>query len=291
MICSRVLDLVNQLLSDTPEAHNAISVWRLRYRKAAIGRHLCDGVAHVVPLLCLVVSEQATSALSRAFQQVACTSAHTQLVILVILPAELVHEDTQHQGTIHAAAGDDDVAALGERRGDGFGTEVHVRTHELDIRDLLACEHLAEALPPKLRDPVGDVVAHDASNLEVNLGLSAHHLQCVAAAQRVHAASIAYDFDALGLDLLGIVSQHCRDAQGEAHARILLPLLGQDRHRRLGKVVADEVATVPLVDKLLRRHVDVAPHRAVAADADGKGRSHGTSPARGCQEMGQKGMD
>mmetsp|Transcript_98947 Transcript_98947/g.262820 ORF Transcript_98947/g.262820 Transcript_98947/m.262820 type:complete len:270 (-) Transcript_98947:97-906(-) len=268
MICTRILDLVAELLSHAAKAHNAVCARRLCERERAVRVGLNNRVAHVVPLLILVVSEQAASALGRALDEVAGTSPHAELVILVRLPPKLMHEDAECQGTVHHTARDDDVCALGQGFRDGHGAKIGVCARELHVRHSLPGEHLLPASLPQLIDALRQVVPEDSANLHVDLGLLADRLQRIAASKWVHASRVDDYLDALLLQRLDVSGDHLDNRAGVPHALVLLPLTCQDCHRQLSQVVTHEVINIPLLDQLELRQRDIAPHGAEAADAD-----------------------
>mmetsp|Transcript_41752 Transcript_41752/g.129981 ORF Transcript_41752/g.129981 Transcript_41752/m.129981 type:complete len:619 (-) Transcript_41752:55-1911(-) len=266
MVCTRILDLVAELLGHAPEAHDTIGVRRLCEREGAVGVGLHNGISHVVPFLVLVVREEAAGALGGALDEVTGAGAHAELVVLVRLPPELVHEDAQRQRTVHHSASDDDVGAVRQGRRDGHRSKIGVRARELHVGHGLAGEHLLAAGLPQLTHALGEVVAKDSTNLHGDLGLLADRSQGVTAAKRVHASGIDDHLDALLLERLDVSANHLDDRTGIAHALVLLPLPREDGHGQLGEVVAHEVVDIPLVDQLVLRQGDVAPHGAEAAD-------------------------
>mmetsp|Transcript_949 Transcript_949/g.2851 ORF Transcript_949/g.2851 Transcript_949/m.2851 type:complete len:420 (+) Transcript_949:740-1999(+) len=225
-----VLDLVAQLLGNAPEAHDAVGARWLRERERPVRIRLHDGVAHVVPLLVLIVREEAAGALRGALDEVPGACAHAELVILVGPPAELMHEYAERECAVDDSPGHDNVAPLCKRCRNGDGAKVSVGTGELNVRHRLARVHLPPAGLAQLGHPVREVVPEDCTDLHRNLGLLADCLQGVSAANRIHAASVDNDFDTFLLERLDVRADHVHNCPCEAQPFVLLPLPREDCH-------------------------------------------------------------
>jgi hypothetical protein len=112
IVCG-VADLIQDLLRDARGCEDAAGVLRLRDGQGAVGGALGDGITDVVPAgNGLPVGKETSRYLRAALQQVAGETSCGEPVIVVLGPAELVHQNAERQGTVHAATGDDDVRAL-----------------------------------------------------------------------------------------------------------------------------------------------------------------------------------
>ncbi len=115
-----ITDLVEHLLTDGERSDEPTSCLRFGEDEAAIIAAFDDGKAHVVPAGHLVpVGCDAAGDLRAAFDEMAGKASRREAVIVVRRPAEGMHERAKGDGRIDAAAGDDDVGACFERRGDG----------------------------------------------------------------------------------------------------------------------------------------------------------------------------
>jgi hypothetical protein len=256
---ARVADLVEHLLAHGGRADQPAGAGRLGDDEAAVGAALGDGEAHVVPARNAgPVGVVAAGGLRAALDQVAGQAAWRQLVQVVGFPVEAGDQRRQRHRAVDAAAGDDDVGAGGQRRGDREGAEVGVGAHHLG-REGGAGEHLGRARGAHGLDLRHQVVAQHGGDLQVHaLGLRRSH-QRVAAGRRVDAAGVGDDLDAARLDLLH-QRLHGRDEVGRiALGRVLGLGADQQRHGDLGQVVEDQHVDVAALDQLRRGEFGVAP--------------------------------
>mmetsp|Transcript_112322 Transcript_112322/g.194773 ORF Transcript_112322/g.194773 Transcript_112322/m.194773 type:complete len:324 (-) Transcript_112322:223-1194(-) len=224
MICTRILDLITKLLGDAPEAHNAIGVGRLRQKERPVRIGFNNGISYVVPLLRLVVCEQATRALCRALNQVTSSCAHAELVILVCFPAKLVHHDAQDQCAIDYPAGNNNVHSLLERGSDRNGTEVCICTSKLLVGHLLTRIHFTSVRLPQRIHTVSQIVTIYSCDFQRNVCLLRYLFERVQAAHWIHASSIHDDLDVFLLQSLDVRAYHVNNRPGKACARIFPPL-------------------------------------------------------------------
>src|SRR5690606_36061921 len=105
----------------------AASVFRLGHDKTAIGADFHNGEAHVfVAWHLFPVGEVAAGTLGATFDNVAGQAALGQFVIVVPAPAELMNQRSQHHGTVHHPASEDDVGARLQCRHDARSTQIGV---------------------------------------------------------------------------------------------------------------------------------------------------------------------
>ena len=266
---ARVADLVEHLLAHGGGAHQPAGARRLGDDEAAFGAALGDREAHVVPAgHAGPIGVVAAGGLRAAFDQVAGEAALRQLVQVVGGPTEARDQRSQRHRAVHAASGDHDVGARGQRCGDGEGAQVGVGAHDLG-GESCAGEHLLRAGRAQRLDLRHQVVAEDGGDLQVHALGRGRSDERIAAGRRVHPAGIGHHLDAARLQLLHQGLHGGDEVRRVALRRIFRTGADQQRHRDLGQVVEDQHVNVAVLDQLCSGKLGVAPEAGGAADAQG----------------------
>src|SRR5690606_13304480 len=198
---TRVADFVEHLLADGEWGDQAAGVFRLGQYEAAIGLDFQNRetdvlvVRHVVP-----VGEVATGALGATFHQVTGEGGLGQLVVIVPLPAEFMHQRAADHGAVDHAAGDDDVGTLIQRGSDAGRTQVGIERYAHG-RHRRATEHFRGAGLGQLASLALQAVAMQYGDFQVDPGLLAGGGHGGGAGSGVDATGVADNADLLGGDL------------------------------------------------------------------------------------------
>ena len=274
-----ITDLVEHLFQHGMHRHQAAGAGRLGDRELAVLAHLDDRKAHVgiAVLHQLPVGEVAAGALRTAFDDVTRDASRREQVVLVFLPAELVHQRPQHHRGVHAAAGDHHVGPLGQRAGNRQGAEVSVHRYQhrrdrpagwrsLDrARGTVDLHAVGELLAARQQ-----VVTQHHRHAERQAGHLSHGLQRLLAGQRIDAARVGDDLDAPLAQLRQQRRHHVLDEISRiAVVDVPQPLGRQDRHRDLGQVVEDQGVDSPLFDERRGSRIGVPPEGGGTTDAQG----------------------
>ena len=144
-----VADLIQHLLADRAAVDRAAGPGRLGDDAAPIHPDLGNGVADVDQAVGDVapIGKITARHLRPAFDQMPRQRPTGQRIEIVRAPAERVDQRTESDGAVHAASGDDDVRAAGERFGDRERAQIGIGGH--DARTLgqgIAGEHLGRAV-------------------------------------------------------------------------------------------------------------------------------------------------
>jgi hypothetical protein len=218
-------------------------------------------VGHTLP-----VGEHTTGGLRAALEHVADQAAGGQQVVLVGPPSELVHEDAQPQRAVGAAARDDDVGTLAQRRGDGQCAKIGVG-REQPLGRRLARDPFAHPLLAQRGRLRHEVVARDDGHLQRQSQVAADGVQRTLGSLRVHAARVADHLDTASGDLGQVRLEVAHEVGRIARFGVLEPRTRQQRHRDLGQVIHHEVVDLA-AEQLADGHRAVAPGARGAADTD-----------------------
>ena len=208
--------------------------------------------------------EVAAGGLRAALEDVARDRRRRELVVVGHAPAELVHERSDHERRVGAAAGDHDVGARGQRIRDRLRAEVHVRAlQRLDvIGDRLAGLEVVERLARRdeVVEPGEDVVTFDDADADPREAVLAHHLRDgLRTRGGVHAARVGDDLDALLRALRQDALDHPHEVGRVPGVRVRAALLLHDAHRDLGEIVERQVVQRPFTHQADGPEDRVAP--------------------------------
>mmetsp|Transcript_21706 Transcript_21706/g.47988 ORF Transcript_21706/g.47988 Transcript_21706/m.47988 type:complete len:227 (+) Transcript_21706:786-1466(+) len=142
VVCSWIMDLVQQLLCHGCWADHAVCPRWFREDEMSTGFHLHNGKADVNPAVNgAPVCEKATRALCTALKQMSCKGALRELVKILSAPAELMDERPEDESRVHHAASDDNVASISKSLRNGEGAQVGIGC-DRPFRKRQAAEHL-----------------------------------------------------------------------------------------------------------------------------------------------------
>ena len=264
-----IADLVEHLLGHDRGRHLAARAGGLADDEAAVGLAVDDRVpdsrpvGHGIP-----VGVQPAGGLAAALDDVAGETAAREPVVVVVGPAELVHQHAQRHRRVDAAPGDHHLRARVERGADRRRAEIRIGAQHL-LRQRRPAMHLVHALLAQRGQQRHHVVAFDHRDPQFDALRCGQRGQRACAAVGIDAAGVAHHADAASGDL----AQHRlhRDVDeiaGVAGFGLLQARAGEDRHRELGQVVEHEVVDRAARDQLRRSHGAVAPEAGGAADPD-----------------------
>ena len=166
-----------------------------------------------------------------------------------------------------ATSRDHHIGPRVQRGGDREGAEISVDARQRRGQRR-AAEHFADSAAAKVFDFVGEVVAFDHRDLEVDARLVERRRQSRPAGFRVHAPRIGDDLDALLRDLASERLHDHRDEIGGVTGVGPLGLhAGQDRHGDLGEIVEHEIIDAAVSNDLQGALGTVAPKARAATDA------------------------
>ncbi|MNN01812.1 hypothetical protein D3C81_1144400 [compost metagenome] len=273
-----IADLVQDLLPDGSGADQPARARRLADREAAVGTARHHGIADVGPVRhALPVGMQPAGGLAAALDDMARQAALRQPVIVVRLPAELVHQHAQRDRAVDAAAGNHDLRALVERLADRQCAQVGVGADQL-LRKRLPLLQVVDAGLAQLAELRHDVVALHHRDPHRHALLRRDRGERLRAAMRVDAAGIADHADIARDDLAQQAFHRHRDKVGGiAEFGLAQPCRRQDRHGQFGQVVEHEVIDAAVAHQLRRTDAAVAPEARGTADPNG---AHGARCVR-----------
>ncbi len=131
-----------------------------------------------------------------------------EFVILVSLPAKLMHECAERYSTVHNAASDDNICAGIEGCGNRKGAQVSINAHDV-LRQRLTRAHFSDTGGPEFIGAIKQVVSFNNPDTQCNTGFVSDFLQGGLAGFKVYAPRVGNDFN---LFLCDIFDQgfHCR---------------------------------------------------------------------------------
>ena len=221
-------------------------------------------IGHIAP-----IGEIAAGALGAALNHMAGQGALGQFVIVVLGPAEFVHQRPQYHGGISNTAGEYDVGTGIQGRLDRQGAQVgiHGNGHGGQGSAAIHFRHIGKIIAARIQ-----VVAFHQGNFHLDAGSLEDFLQGLSAGPRVHPASIADDFYVFCFDVLGQRRHDIVDeVVGVAGAGVLHACPGHDGQGDLGQVIEHQIIDLGLLDQLESGAVGITPESGGAADTNGLG--------------------
>ena len=198
---------------------------------------------------------------------------HTEPLPVVERPAELVDQRSEVERDVGDPSADDDVGAAVERLDDPLAAGVDRRMGQpvADGVQLGAGVEVPErdAVLREVVDAILEIVAEDNRDTETGKAeLVGERTDGSGGGSRVRSSGVGDDPYALvDAGLEGALHQ-IEDVAGVAAVRVGGALLGEDRHRQLGQVVAAEVVDIAALDHLDGRADAVAPEGHAGAEPD-----------------------
>ena len=193
-----------------------------------------------------------------------------QLVQMLRRPAEGVNAGAERHGAVDTAAGDHDIGAALERRGNRPGAEIGVYAGDpVRVGKGLAREHLDRAAFGDLPAPVGQVVAFDHGHFQAEAEFPNEGADRVAAGPRIDPARIGDDPDPAVGDLFQVgLEGGGYEVRRIARVRRFRPGPRQDRHGDLGQIVINDVIEVIGAEQLRGGQGRIAPEAARATNPE-----------------------
>ena len=258
-VFGRIANLVQQLLGNGADVHEAASPFGFREHERTVGSALGKRVAEVVPHRdVLPVGQQATGRLRPAFQKMPGEASLSQRVEVFGPPTELVDQRPERESRVDAAARDDDVGARIERGGDRPRPEVRVEAQRrLDERRAVA--HLGEPELPELTHARDEVVALDPRDAKLYAGLRRHSLKQGRGGSRIDTARVCHDPHALLANPRKVTADHLDHIGGVAEGWVGETRPREDPHRDLCQRLEQNIVTPARVEQLRSRKRGIPP--------------------------------
>ncbi len=207
-----------------------------------------------------------------AFDGVAGDGASRQLVPIVRFPTELVDHWRERESRVRHSARDDDLRAAPQRLRHGERTEVNIRTLHLraNLGQGLARFHVLQldsAFQEIVEAPY-DVVARHGRDFDLD-ALPLRDLEhCVAACRRIDTARVGDHTNAALLQIGEYSRDHLDKVARIPRLGISRPLLLQDRHCDLGKIIERQIVNRAAPNLFHRSFKRVAPEALAVCDAN-----------------------
>mmetsp|Transcript_52070 Transcript_52070/g.138770 ORF Transcript_52070/g.138770 Transcript_52070/m.138770 type:complete len:393 (-) Transcript_52070:9-1187(-) len=268
MVRARIVDLIQQLLSCCRGRHESICTRRFRQNEFSRGLDLHNRKSDVHPTLdVLPVSEQSTSPLRSALDEMSSKGSLREFVQIARAPPEFVDQRSEYERGVHHSACDDDLASVRKSLRNREGAEVRVAAHG-PRRKRCATEHLRDLGVPELVRALSQVVSQNGSNFHVHFRCRGRLQKGLAAGLHIDTARIHNHFDLFGQDRWqqlahGLDKISCKTCLGFSHL-----LRRHDGHRNLSEIIAHQVMNLTAIQQLRSAQGRVTPHRAIATDAN-----------------------
>ena len=273
MVAARIGNLVEKLLGDGADRHQAAGVRRLGDDRRAIGPAFGDRVADIRIVADFTpVGEDPAARLGAAFEHMTDQRSRGEEIVLLRPPTEFVNEGAEAERAVDDAAGDDEVGAQRQRAGNREGAEIGIDRRVAGAFRQLGFEPAGFA---EFRRPLDHIVAIDDRDLDVEAAAPGGLADRRGAAARIDRAGIGDDLYLLGGE---IAPGQGDDLVGEAGdvtgLPIALPAASGVGHEIFGQIIQHQIIELAAAQQLRDRDDAVAKPGAAAADPDHALRGH-----------------